>query len=283
MTSFVLPLSFRSSKFAESPVRGRVFPTPQICRRTRACAQSSEFLLDSLRSGSQPKQLQALVGLLQLPATEARGLLYESQALSSPNRQVRLSALATLGKFSDPEDADILISALKEEQDHSTRAAAANGLGAVISAGSDLKKTVERVVDELLLAAKNDDHFIVRYVALVSLGSVGDARAKDELLRLATDMSTPALEASAAIDALGEVLGKDVPPNIVSVVISRAKDREDLIRAAVARTLAIWSHINSAREALSNMREDELRYGNSPFVLAVLDNVREDVGDAGTG
>lgn len=236
----------------------------------------AESILDELRSGSQPKQLVALVRLISLPPREGLLILRKSDVLNSRKLQIRVSALATLGKLGIREEARTLIAVLETDPDHSIRAAAAGGLGDLLrpKTGEVVVQGQEEALEALIRAAEQDEHFIVRYAALVSVGELGNPAALNTVLRVIRDLKAPALEATAAVYAISQ-LAKDDALNkeIIDAVCARAGDREDLIRAAVVHTLGSWSNDNSIRELLQRMKGDEMRFGQSTHVQAVLDDV----------
>eukprot|EP00178_Gracilaria_changii_P020920 TRINITY_DN614_c0_g1_i3.p1 TRINITY_DN614_c0_g1~~TRINITY_DN614_c0_g1_i3.p1 ORF type:complete len:296 (+),score=44.50 TRINITY_DN614_c0_g1_i3:718-1605(+) len=236
-------------------------------------------LLDDLRSGSQPKQLVALVRLTSIPPHEALILLEQSETLTSPNIQVRLTALATLGKLGCRERADVLVNALESDQEHSIRAAAASGLGNLLhpNEGEKAVQGYPYVLKALIRASQNDENFIVRYAALIALGELGNPDAIETVLPIIRSLSAPALEATAAVAAIGKMTDSGGPsPEVFNAVAARASDRDELVRAAVVRTLANWSNIDAVPELLLRMKRDETRYGQSNHVQAILDDVLHD-------
>lgn len=220
----------------------------------------------------------ALIALPQLPSAEAVSLLHKSGLLDSPNRQVRLTAVATLGKLGAAREASVLLSVLRDDtDDYSVRAAAANALGSLLPGPSDGSGLVGEALSALVDVATGDEHFILRYSAIVSIGSLGDRSAIETLLPIAKDIGALPLEAAAAVGAIGEVVdGKDVREEVIQAVVARARDREDLVRAAVARTLGNWKDAAGAAAVLENMRKDEERYGQSDLVRAILNDVIDD-------
>lgn len=153
------------------------------------------------------------------------------------------------------------------------RAAAANAVGELLSSATDkpTDEMVSKAVTALLRAATEDNEFIVRYAALVSLGDVGSPIALPLLTAVAENLTSPALEATAAVAAIGDiVVVEDVHDDLMNVIKGRAADREDLVRAAAAKTLGRWRGSEDAKAVLERMRGDESKYGNSPIVLAAL-------------
>lgn len=231
-------------------------------------------LSEQLRSDHQPTQVVALIALPQLPSQTALSLLYTSDLLNSPRLQVRITAVTTLGKLGVLSETPKLMSVLTDmEQDYSVRAAAANALGELLSSGPGKPscETVDETVTALLRTVTEDKEFIVRYAAVVSLGDIGSPAALPLLTTIAENVKSPALETIAAVAALGEVVGsEDVHEGLIEVVTRRAMDREDLVRAAAAKTLGRWKSRKDAKAALERMKGDESKYGNSPIVLAAL-------------
>lgn len=238
-------------------------------------------------TGEQATQILALVSLPSLPPEEARGLLHDSGALRSDNVQVRLTAAATLGKLGNRGDTAALVHLLTMDPEHSVRAAAASGIGNLLrrrsrpaEAGSGA--VAPDVVEPLLAIAENDANFIVRYCALVTLGNVGDRRALPFLISVAMDSSAPPLEAAAAVAALGEIPRDSdavgIDEEVFNVVVIRARDRDDLVRAAVARTLGLWaadeerrqSSKRTAMDVLQGMNKEEERFGQSALVRSAV-------------
>ncbi|KAI0561310.1 Armadillo-like helical domain containing protein [Gracilaria domingensis] len=247
--------------------------------RIRAHLHSPEpdYLLQDLCSGSQPRQLVALVRLTSIPPNEALGILEKSETLASNNKQVRLSALATLGKLGFRERAGVLVNALESDGDHAVRAAAANGLGNLLhpNEGEGSVKGYENVLHALIRAAqKKDEHFIVRYAALVALGELANPSAVDIVLPIVRDLAAPALEVMAAVAAIGKMMNAGaLTAEVLEAVKARAADRDELIRAAVVRTLGRWLGVHSVPELLQRMNKDEQRYGQSKHVHEILDDV----------
>lgn len=262
---------------------------------------STDEILNDLRRDGEPQQILALISLLRLPSSEAAyQLLKESNVLSSQFRKTRIAALDALGKLRlRSETTGILVDVLRNDSDHSIRAAAAGALsvthavtisenfgdnGVTTMYNTELRQRQQQEQKEdgsyhdavmaLRHAATNDEHFIVRYSAIVALGNVCDVEAIPMLLKLVGDRATPTLETASAVDALGEIIAPpDVSPDCLCSVTARATDREDLVRAAVARTLARWRSISDASDALSQMMSNEVRYGRSSFVLNLLQHL----------
>lgn len=204
-------------------------------------------------------------------------MLQQSGLLESKNVQVRLTALATLGKLGFRREADTLVSALNFDPDHSVRAAAANGLGNVLRPEDGAAPVTggEKALHALIRAANEDGHVIVRYAALVSIGDLGNPAAIHVLLPIVRNLAAPTLEAAAAIRALGDLVhGNSVSKDLLRAISARVADRDELIRAAVARRLGRWLDIGSVPELLKRMEADEKQFGQSTHVQAVLDNVR---------
>lgn len=151
------------------------------------------------------------------------------------------------------------------------RAAAANGLANIPFSPRD------RVGDNVtrgLIDATSDSHFIVRYAAIVAMGCLSDDTFLHTLQDIATNVAAPALEAAAAIRALGEIVEPNhVSQQLLSIVTKRAADRDDFIRAAVARTLGRWIGVANVQLLLDKMKLDEVKYGQSVMVNTILDNV----------
>lgn len=280
MNAFVTPLPLvhrASSTFRHSSTSRRWQPRLIVSKRPRASLQSTpnaESLLEKLKSGVQANQMLALVALPQLPSSEAVSLLYDSGVLKSPNRQVRLTAVATLGKLRAPREANVLLDVLRDDSDdYSVRAAAANALGFLLPGVSDGSGVIGEALSALVDVATGDEHFILRYAAIVTMGNLGDNSAMETLLPIAKDVSAEPLEAAAAVTAIGEVVdAESVDAAVLDAVIARAADREDLVRAAVARTLQRWKQVDTAVKVLEGMRKDEERYGQSELVRAVLNS-----------
>ena len=245
----------------------------------RACADSQpqNSLLDTLKSDDQPKQVLALISLHRTPAKEALSLIRQSGVLDTENRQVRIAALTALGKIGIHEETNTLVEVLLHDPDHSIRAAAANGLAHMFEPETRKSEMKEKAVEALKQAATQDEHFIVRYAAIVSVGNLGEPSCVEMLLPIATDLMAPALEVAAAVTALGEVVTEQaVDEGLLKAVSARADDREDFIRAAVARTLGRWGDFGDARNSLEKMRVNEEKYGQSDLVRAILSDVFSD-------
>lgn len=231
-----------------------------------------------LTSNNQPKQTLALISLEKLPAKQAVCILNASQVLDSPNPQIRLTALATLGKLGEQSEAHSLTRALQSDEDDTVRSAAAGALGDLFHDERKRTSVLQNVVATLSDAALHDEHFMVRYVAIVSLGSVGALGNVQLLLTVAQNTATPALELAAALTALGEAVTTErVTAPMRAVVHSRARDRDDFVRAAVARTLGRWHDAGDDGAVLRRMREEEERFGASGMVMAILDDVLRDL------
>ena len=65
----------------------------------------------------------------------------------------------------------------------------------------------------------------------------------------------------------------DVTESCLKMVRSREDDDDDLIRAAVARTLGRWKSRSDARAALMGMLGKEVRRGHSSFVHALNEDL----------
>ncbi|CDF35645.1 unnamed protein product [Chondrus crispus] len=279
MTAFAsaTPFPHSPSQSLRKPLlssRGRPIKW-HISHSTRASLQpppDANALLEKLKGGVQHTQMLALVLLPQLPSKQAVSLLYESGVLDSENRQVRLTAVATLGKLGVPHEANRLVTVLKDDSDdYSVRAAAANALGYLLPGSGDGSGLVGEALSALVDVATGDDHFILKYAAIVTIGNLGDKSAMDTLIPIAQNPASLPLEAAAAVTAIGEISAVDmVEASVVDVVISRAADREDLVRAAVAKTLKLWVTVERAASALARMKTDEEKYGQSDFVRAIL-------------
>jgi len=262
--------------------------TTKSLRRPRAClptAPNATDLIQRLSHPHQPTQTLALISLSGLPQEQALSALHTSKILQSPNPQVRLTALATLGKLGAAEETRTLVAAMCDDEDHSVRAAAASGLGSLLDArdgvlGDARDPYVSEAASALEKAATSDEHFIVRYAAIVSLGNVGDSGAVEMLLRVARDSSSPILEAAASVEALGEVVAlEEAERDVLEVCEARARDRDDLVRAAVARTLGSLCERGVGCGSLQRMLEEEGRYGRSEMVLVVLNDVMKGLSD----
>ncbi|PXF43417.1 hypothetical protein BWQ96_06807 [Gracilariopsis chorda] len=277
------PFCWFNRSYSGLPIRPKSSTTrydaaklPQRRPRAQLISPNAESLLDDLCSESQARQLVALVHLSSLPPGEGIWVLRKSDVLTSRNLQVRVSAFATLGKLGIREEGRTLIVALESDPDHSIRAAAASGLGDLLrpNDGEGVVRGQGDALEALVRAAEQDAHFIVRYAALVSVGELGNPAALDAVLRVVRDLSAPALEATAAVYAIGQLANDDaLTGEILDAVSARAGDREDLVRAAVVRTLGRWSNANSVPELLQRMKGDEKRFGQSTHVQAILDDV----------
>lgn len=247
-------------------------------------------LLANLRSDGEPRQILALISLARLPGPDALALLQECGALTSQFRKTRIAALDALGKTRVRTESTTLIAVLQSDTDHSIRAAAAAALSTVLTAeegvlledaGPDARANASRpesrddiftnTVEALREAMTKDEHFIVRYSAIVALGNLQDDDAIDLLLPLIQSPDAAPLEIASAIDAVGEI----VPPSRLReewlyAVNSRALHPDDLIRAAVVRTLAGWRSVEGVSATLTTMLKNEVEYGRSTFVLALL-------------
>lgn len=229
--------------------------------------EEDELIFD-LRDDGSPKQILALIKLTKLPSSEkALNILQKSEVMKSQFRKTRIAVLDTLGKLRQPSSLPMLTSTLQNDTDHSIRAAAAGGLGEILVP----EEHKENSCSILREAALHDDHFIVRYSAIVTLGNIGDIRSIPVLIPLISNLNTPALECSAAIDAVGEILSIDlVTDSFLQTVLIRVNDDEDLIRAAVVRTLVRWKRIKGVSEVLSSILKTEVEQGRSSFVHALL-------------
>ncbi len=96
----------------------------------------------------------------------------------------------------------------------------------------------DRRAVETLIALLNDDD--VRGVALIALGSIGDARAVDPIIRLLSDEQQPALtegiraRAVEALTKIGDPRGKAAADVAVKAARATAEDTERKIAAAAA-------------------------------------------------
>lgn len=249
-----------------------------VVRRPRACESppSPAEVLDILKNATQSQKILALISLRKLSSEQAVPVLYSSGILDIDNIQVRVTALTTLGKVGARKEADTLIAVLLNDIDHSIRAAAASALGSLLFCEGDFvaDETTGKTTEALLHAATKDEHFIVRYTAIVSAGNIADPAVVPALLPIANDIAAPTLEAAAALTALGEVVPtRDVGSEMLKAVCARAGDREEFIRAAVARTLGRWTGVGGARASLEKMKTDEEKYGQSNLVRAILSDV----------
>lgn len=251
---------------------------------------SPEAVLSDLRDDGSSRQILALVSVARFPPQMALDILLESGILQSRFRNTRIAALNTLGSLKLSSPSGLLAKVLDTDPDHSVRAAAAGALGATpiqdiensqqshdstnASNGAETNHDDEGrtfALQVLRKAAVEDEHFIVRYSSIVALGTLRDANSVALLLRLVKMFEAPALEAAAAIDALSEIIApNDVSPEVLDAVRARATDTEDLIRAAVARTFDAWRAIPEVAESLPAMLRNELKFGRSSFVLALL-------------
>ncbi|CAN8066379.1 unnamed protein product [Agarophyton chilense] len=252
---------------------------PKRWLRAHLPSPDPDSLLADLGSGSQPRQLVALIRLSSIPPNEALALLQKTEVLQSANLQVRLTALATLGKLGNREQAGVLLEALESDRDHSIRAAAASALGNLLhpTEGEGAIQGYEKVLTALIRAAEEDEHFIVRYAALIALGELANPVAVNTVLPVVRNFAAPALEATAAVAAIGKMVDLEGPTTeVLEAVAARAADRDELIRAAVVRTLGRWKNVDSVPELLQQMQGNEKRFGQSTHVQAILDDVLGD-------
>lgn len=240
-------------------------------------SQSQSQLSIALAADGTTEQILALLRLRAMPSSTALPLLRASSALQSKRPKVRIAALDALARIAPADEAPAIATVLREETDHSVRAAAAAALSWLLSYGDAANgPDAPRMVATAALreAAKHDKHFIVRYAAVVALGNVGDMEAVPLLAALVVDAAAPPLETAAAVDALGEAINVDAADSdCVQAVMSRAADRDSLIRAAVARTLGRWRQAAGVEDVLKRMVDDERLYGQSVMVEAVLNDV----------
>lgn len=289
MCSFVSTLlfsPFRGSPFSTSFQRSRLqYRSRQ--NRLRASVllnEDRDALEEKLRNGSQGEKMRAMISLPRLSPSVSVPLLHSTGVLRSDNMQIRLTAVATLGKLGSFGEGRTLLKVLRDDtnEDYSVRAAAANALGSLLQAprprGTEL--LVRETVSALIHAFTIDESFIVRYAAIVSLGNIGDLTALITLLPLVSDDKASALEVSAAIVAVGEVVPKEgVTVDMLNAVINKAKDPEPFTRAAVAKTLGVWRGVGAALAVLHKMRVDEERDGRNIMVQTILSEVLDNAED----
>lgn len=266
-------------------------------------------ILRDLRNDGKPPQVLALIKLTKMAPRHALHLIQVSGVYESKYRKTRIAVLDALGKFRIRTEIPTLVSVLCDDSDHSIRAAAAGALGVLLSPldngndvdsdinddpnrevsqsepSTDVAQLQDDVHDRALLAlrnaALNDDHFIVRYSAIVALGNGRDTASISLLLPIIANQDAAALEVASAIDALGEIIAAtDVPQKCLEHVIARTTDSEDLIRAAVARTLGQWRSIRIAADTLHKMLSHEIRLERSSFVLDLLQRILNSNGNA---
>lgn len=269
----------RNVRVCLGPVRSSVFA---VCRRRPRASLTSpggrEDLEEKLRNGSQGEQMRAMIVLPQLPSEESVALLHSAGVLRSENRQVRLTAVATLGKLGMRSEGRTLLSVLRDDvnEDYSVRAAAANALGILLEPRAEPggEALVREAVNALIHAVVTDESFIVRYSAIVSLGNMAQPTALSTLMSLVSDTESPPLEASAAVTAVGEMLPKkDVQEEVFAAITRRARDPEQFVRASVARTLGRWKGLGNSIEVLHNMQIEEAKEGKSVMVQTILREV----------
>lgn len=251
-----------------------------------------EDILQSLKRDGEPSQTIALISLSQLPGDQALSILQQSDTLNSKFRKTRIAALDALGKTRIKTECSYIVEIIQSDSDHSIRAAAAAALsnllstqdrldgdlqprGALVATQGELGLRTEQHFIEATKALRHavimDDHFIVRYSAIVALGNLEDINAVPLLLSLIESAATAPLEVASAIDAMGEIVpATDVESKWLFVIKSRASDKDDLIRASVVRTFARWRSIAGVPDMLATMLYEEIKYGRSSFVLGLL-------------
>jgi len=106
--------------------------------------------------------------------------------------KVRALAAEALGKTRDSRAVEPLVSALRDT-DIPTRSQAAKGLGT-------LKNT--RGVEPLISILSDEKEFVVRFCSVIALGEIGDARAVDCLIDIASHYHPLQRE---AVSALGQI------------------------------------------------------------------------------
>lgn len=287
MCSFVSTVGF--TKHQRHPnatsVGGCKVQYRRSCRRPRAVLQppeDREVLEERLRTGSQAEQMQAMIALPRLPSAVSVPLIHSTGVLRSENLQVRLTAVATLGKLGMLSEGRTLLAVLRNDtdEDYSVRAAAANALGSLLEPprpiGAEL--LVRETVNALIHIVATDESFIVRYAAIVSLGNIADPTALITLLPIISDGTAPPLDVSAAIVAIGEVVPKEgATIEMLKAVTRHAEDPEEFIRAAVARTLGAWKGVGDSLVVLVKMRDSENRDGGSVMVRTIIAEVLDEI------
>jgi len=249
----------------------------------------------------------------------ARALL-ASPALTSADEGVRLAAVAALGRTTDAPDAvaAALLSALASDGEAGVRAAAAGALGGVdppaaaddaataaaaggggggpaAGAGPGLTPAVRAGLRAAAAGGGGDPHFMVRYSALVSLGTgraVGDvpfllsvldgcakADPNDQLVAQGAVMALAEMRLARGGAAAGGDAATAWVPDAVAALAAWAAVPDGLTRMAVARALGVaatsWGAAAVAGGVLRGMRE-----GEGPDVRAVVGGVLERVAAA---
>ena len=149
-------------------------------------------IVDALYGEEAAGRAYAAQRLGQLGPAAVDAVPFLVDALDDPNREVRAQAAEALGALGDREAVEPLIARIADRDgDWSARAAAARALG----------RLGDRRAVEPLVSVLNDMNAHVRHMAVISLGQIGDAAARDALQAAAKADSDAAIR-FAAIQAL---------------------------------------------------------------------------------
>jgi HEAT repeat protein len=173
-----------------------------------------------LQSSQARDRLQALTQLRSVPADTAVPLI--KTVLYDVNLPVRSLAIYTLAENPNPDCYAILVDLLAHDADYAARADAAAALGAL----ADI-----RALEPLTTAFLEDDSWLVKFSAAVSLGNLHDPRASD-ILRQALTRPEAVIQ-MAAIAALGEIGDVDS----IDLLLNFVSSEDWLIRQRLANAL----------------------------------------------
>ncbi|HET7075937.1 MAG TPA: HEAT repeat domain-containing protein [Chloroflexia bacterium] len=151
-----------------------------------------DALIAATRDRSQWVRQAAVQALGQL--RDARALPALRARLDDPARDVRRSVATALGKIRDPQAADALTLALADPWWRVVESA---------EKGLRTLKATPRVAVLIDLLGQRDEHR--QWVAAHRLGELGDAQARDPLLRVAEDTAQPPLVRGEALKALARL------------------------------------------------------------------------------
>lgn len=172
--------------------------------------------------------------------------------LSDDDAQVRARAIRLLDECEDVKLAPTFIKILNDDPDENARAEAAFALGKYVELGEleEIPETVQRQVEEALLAKENsDDKFIVRRNALESLGYSSRPEVTT-LIQSAFHRENPDWQASALF-----AMGLSADDRWEEDVLSRLDDDNTRVQLAAVQAAGRLG-LASARLTLLKLLED---------------------------
>jgi HEAT repeat protein len=202
-------------------------------------AEAVEPLAELMRSGPEPKQLEAVRALGRIEDPRIKALMME--ALGRDNPTICIEALGTLVRLGDETCLDAMQKMLSNRHP-GVRSAAVE---AVAICG-------QRKAAPTLLRMLKDGSWEVRSSAVRALGALGDVAVVEEIAVLLADPDRDVRE--SAINALGGIRDRRALPVLVLAMIDRESSLRSAAAAALRRIDRNWENNPAVREALPKIK-----------------------------